>query len=144
MSAFRLANGNIGDEGFEHHGSLTRYAKLRVAHAPGRPGTFPPPPWVSDPDIHHGTSVTHVPWCMTVSVTSGFLWSQWQGKRYRHSRNICNPQFSVSGKRPMQKEFKMERSLEKIHSCNYRNVMATERTPYVAIEFMQNYLGQNK
>ena len=26
------------------HGSLTRYVKLRVAHAPGMPGTFYPPP----------------------------------------------------------------------------------------------------
>ena len=29
--------------------------------APGMPGTFPPPPWVSDPGMHHGTGVTHVP-----------------------------------------------------------------------------------
>ena len=34
------------------HGPLTRYAKLWVVHAPG---TFFPPPWVSDPDMHHGT-----------------------------------------------------------------------------------------
>ena len=26
------------------HGPLTRYVKLRVAHAPGMPGTFSPPP----------------------------------------------------------------------------------------------------
>ena len=37
------------------------------------PGTFSPPPRVSDPDMHHGTCVTHVPWCMTGSLTSGFL-----------------------------------------------------------------------
>ena len=43
------------------HGPLTRYAKLRVAHAPGMPGTFSPPSLVSDPDMHHGTCVTHVP-----------------------------------------------------------------------------------
>ena len=40
------------------------------------PGTFSPPPRVSDPDIHHGTCVTHVPWCMPGSLTSGFLWSR--------------------------------------------------------------------
>ena len=28
------------------------------------PGTFSPPPRVTDPDMHHGTCVTHVPWCM--------------------------------------------------------------------------------
>ena len=37
------------------HGPLTRYVKLRVAHAPGMPGTFSPPPRNSDPDMHHGT-----------------------------------------------------------------------------------------
>ena len=75
------------------HGSLTRYAKLRVAHAPGMPGTFFPPPWVSDPDMRHGTCVTHVPWCMPESLTSGFLWSQWRGNRSRHSRRMRNPKF---------------------------------------------------
>ena len=58
------------------YGSLTRYAKLRVVHAPGMPGTFSPSSWVSDPDMHHGTCVTHVPWCMPGSLTSGFLWSR--------------------------------------------------------------------
>ena len=83
------------------HGPLTRYVKLRVAHAPGMPGTFSPPPRVSDADMHHGTCVAHVPWCMSGSLTSGFLWSRWRGKRSRHSRRMRNPQFCVSGKRPM-------------------------------------------
>ena len=61
------------------HGPLSRYAKLRVVHAPGMPGTFTPPPRVRDPDTHHGTCVTHVPWCMTGSLTSDFLWSRWPG-----------------------------------------------------------------
>ena len=83
------------------NGLLARYMKLRVAHAPGMPGTFSPPPWVSDPDMHHGTCVTHVPWCMPGSLTDGFLWSRWRGKRFRHSRRMRKPQFAVSGKRPM-------------------------------------------
>ena len=83
------------------HGPLSRYVKLRVAHAPGMPGTFYPPPRVSDPDMHHGTCVTHVPWCMPGSLTRGFLWSRWRGKRSRHSRRMRNPQFCASGKRPM-------------------------------------------
>ena len=29
---------------------------------------------VSDPNMHHGTCVTHVPWFMPGSLTSGFLW----------------------------------------------------------------------
>ena len=79
------------------HGPLTRYAQLRVAHAPAMPGTFSPPPLVSDPDMHHGTCLTHVPWCMPGSLTSDFLWNRWRGK---HSRRMRNPQFCVSGKRP--------------------------------------------
>ena len=43
------------------HGPLTRCVKSQVAHAPGMPGTFSPPPRVSYPDMHHGTCVTHVP-----------------------------------------------------------------------------------
>ena len=53
-----------------NHGPLIRYVKLRVAHAPG---IFSPPPRVSDPDMHHGTCGTHVPWCMLISRTSGFF-----------------------------------------------------------------------
>ena len=83
------------------HGPLARYVKLRFAHAPGMPGTFSPPPRVSNPDMHHGTCVTHVPWCMSGSLTRGFLWSRWRGKRSRHYRRMCNLQFYVSGKRPI-------------------------------------------
>ena len=35
--------------------------KIGGAHAPGMRGTFSPSPQVSDPDMHHGTCVTHVP-----------------------------------------------------------------------------------
>ena len=84
-----------------HHGPLVRYVKLRVAHAPGMPGTFSPPPRISDPDMHHGTCLTHVPWCMPGSLTSDFLRSLWRRKRSRHSRHMRNLQFYISGKRPM-------------------------------------------
>ena len=55
---------------------LTRYVKLRIAHAPGMPGTFPrhrlqKKALVSDLGMHHGTCVTHVPWCMSGSLTRG-------------------------------------------------------------------------
>ena len=56
---------------------------------------------VFDPDMHHGTCVTHVPWYMPRSITSSFLWSRWRGKRSRHSRLMRKSQFYVSGKRPM-------------------------------------------
>ena len=69
----------------EWYGPLGRHVTLRVAHAPGMPGTFSPPPRVSDPDMHHCTCVTHVTWCMPGTLTSSFLWSRWRGKRSRHS-----------------------------------------------------------
>ena len=47
------------------HGPLIRYVNLRVAHVPGMPGTLSPPPRVTDPDLHHGTWVTQVSWCMS-------------------------------------------------------------------------------
>ena len=58
---------------------------------------------VSDPDMHHGTCVTLVSWCMPGSLLSGFLWSRWRGKCSRHCRRRRNPQFYVSGKRPIGK-----------------------------------------
>ena len=75
------------------HGPLTRCVKLRFAHVPG---TFSPPPRVSNPDMYHGTCVTHVPWCMLGSLTICFLWGRWREKR---SRRMRNPQFYLSGKR---------------------------------------------
>ena len=74
---------------------------MRVAHAPRMPGVFSPPLRVSDPYMHHGTCVTYVPWCMSGLLTSDFLWSRWRRKRSRYSRRMRNPQFCVSGKRPM-------------------------------------------
>ena len=55
------------------HGPLARYVKLRVAHAPGMPGTFSPPLPVSDPDMHHGTCITHMPRCMPGSLNVVFF-----------------------------------------------------------------------
>ena len=55
-------------------GPLSRYAKLRVANAPGIPGTFSRlwlKPLVSDRRRHHGTRVTHVPWYLSGSLTRG-------------------------------------------------------------------------
>ena len=56
--------------------------EIAGAHAPGMPGTFSPSPQVSNPDMHHGTCVTHVPWCMPGSLTSGFIWNRRRGKTF--------------------------------------------------------------
>ena len=80
------------------NGLLVRYVNVQVARAPEMPGTFSLSPRVSDTDMHRGTCVTQVPWCMSELLTSDFLWSWWRRKRSRHSRRMRNPQFYVSGK----------------------------------------------
>ena len=65
------------------HGLLDRYVKFRVGHAPGMPGTFSPPPRVNDPDIHHGTCVTHVSCCMPVSFAVGV------GENFPGTLGVC-------------------------------------------------------
>ena len=99
------------------NGPLARYVKLRVAHAPGMPGTFSPPPQVSDPGMHHGTCVMHVPWCMPGSLTSGFLWSRWRVKRSRHSQRMRNSQDYVSGKRPIAYANELVKGLVVFSGC---------------------------
>ena len=87
----------------DYNGQWASYQirKIVCAHAPGMPETFSPQPRVSVPDMHHGTCVTHVPWCMPRSLTRGFLWGRRRGKRSRYSRRMGNLQFYVSGKRPV-------------------------------------------
>ena len=74
------------------------------AHAPGMRGTFSPLSRFSDPamhHVHHDTCVTHVPWCIPGSLTSGVLWTLWRGKRSRHSRHMRYLQLDLSCKRPI-------------------------------------------
>ena len=66
-----INSGGLKGRSINSHGLLATYSKLRVVHAPGMPGTFSTPPRVSDPDMHHGTFVTHVSWSMPGSLTSG-------------------------------------------------------------------------
>ena len=102
MAARGLAYHILGCTPCRVNGPLTSYVKLRVAHASEMPGTFFQPSRVSDPDMHHDASVTHVSWCMPGSLTSGFLWIRWREKRCRNPRRMRDSQFYVSGKRPMQ------------------------------------------
>ena len=85
------------------HGSWASYQIRKCAGCAraGNAGNIFQPPRVNYPDMHHGTCVTHVPWCMPGSLTSGFLWNRWRGKRSWHSRRMRNMQFYVSGKRPI-------------------------------------------
>ena len=64
------------------HGPLTRYAKFAGCACARNAGNiyiyiyiphhrFQSKPLASDPDMHHGTCVTHVPWCMSGELTRG-------------------------------------------------------------------------
>ena len=59
---------------------------------------------VSDPGIHHGRYVAHVPWCTSGSLVMhvGIANPRWREKRSQHSWRMRNPQFDVSDKSPMR------------------------------------------
>ena len=66
------------------HGPLTRYVNVRVAHAPGMPGTFFPrhrlqrKPLVCDPSRHASRHVRHARAVMHVGIAN----LQWAGKTF--------------------------------------------------------------
>ena len=80
------------------NGPLTRYAKLRVAHAPGMPATVP-----RHRELPIPTCITVCAW-RTCRDACAFLWNRWWRKRSRHSRQMRHPQFCISGKRPMGRQ----------------------------------------
>ena len=53
-------------------------------------------PLISNPHMHHGTCITHVPWCMLGSLTA------LAGKTFLAFQRVHDPEFYVSGKRPMK------------------------------------------
>ena len=86
---------------------ITKWASCQIPKnsgcaCAGNTRTFPQPPRFSDPDMHHCTCLKHVPWCMSGSLTSDFLWRRWWWKRSRYSRWMRNPNIDVSGKKAMQ------------------------------------------
>ena len=75
---------------WQHHPwTSCQIRKLAGAHAPGMLRTFSPPPRVSNPDMHQGTCVTHVPWCMPGSLTHGFLWISAAGENVPGIPGAC-------------------------------------------------------
>ena len=98
-----------------HHGPLARYLILRVAHAPGMPGTFSPPPTSrviasyrsrrASRHVRDARAVMHV----------GIDNPRWRGKCPRHSWRMRNPQFCVSGKMLIGYGAKLKQDIE--NSC---------------------------
>ena len=84
---------------FISNGPHTRYVKLRVAHAPGMPGTFFPPPILKETASYRSQPASrHVRDARAVMYV-GIANLRCRGKRSRHSQRMHNPQFYVSGKR---------------------------------------------
>ena len=83
------------------YGPLIRYVQLRVTHAPGMPGAVSPPPAseeiASELPRHVSRHVRHARAVMHVGIVN----ARWWGKHSRHSRRMRNPQFYISGKKPM-------------------------------------------
>ena len=85
------------------HGSLTRYTKLRFAHAPGMPGTISPPPTSKETASQRSRHAPrHVRDARAV-MHFGIANPRWRGKHSRHSRRMRNSQFCVPGKRPIDR-----------------------------------------
>ena len=86
-------------------GLLPYMVKLRVAHAPGMPGTFSPQPTskeiASYRSRHASRHVRDARAVMHVGINN----QRWWGKRSRHSRRMRNPQFCVSGKRQISHQY---------------------------------------
>ena len=67
----------IKSAGIRGQGASYQIRKIAGCACAGNAGNFYPrhrlqrKPLVSDPGMHHGTCVTHVPWCMSGSLTRG-------------------------------------------------------------------------
>ena len=114
--------------------------------------------------MHHGTCVTHRPWCTPGLLTCGFFRSRWRGQHSRHSRRMRNPKFYVSGKKPTPKvmsghdvvgiNFKLRRSVIKKNElscgCKFAQCMSIDRSVikqswchnYVVLTYNWHYTGE--
>ena len=64
--------------------------------------------------MHHGTCVTHVPWCMSGSLTRG------NGENVPGIRAHAHPQYYVSGKMPMSRRcFQQLQVIWLVHTWTY-------------------------
>ena len=94
---------------------LTKYVKLRLYMRRECRERFPRhrlqrKPLVGDPDMHHGTCVTHVPWCMSGLLTRG------GGENDSGISGACtDPRFDVSGKRSVTPKSDIPHKLNILH-----------------------------
>ena len=119
------------------HGPLARYVKLRVAHAPGMSRTFFTLPTsketASKRSRHASRHVRDARAVMHVGIAN----PRWRGKRSRHSRRMHNPQFYVSGKRPMTQRYALYVFL---HSYAYSQPTPCLQVPWQSKEPVNKHL----
>ena len=90
---------------FVSNGPLTSYANLRVAHAPGMPGTFSPPA------NFKRNRYSAIPACITARASRTCRDACRDrlpvvaGKTFPTFPAHAHPQFNVSGKRPMYRTY---------------------------------------
>ena len=75
---------------------------MRVAHAPGMPGTFSPPTPSKETAGERSRHASRHVCDRTCRDACRDRWPEVAGKRSLHSRRMRNPQFYVSGKRPVE------------------------------------------
>ena len=94
-------------------------------------------PLVSDPDMHHGTCVTHVPWCMSGSLTCG------GGKNVPGIPSACAPAIS----RIWQEAHEWKKTKNygtysgSIAIMGYAYVTDSTRKSYIRITYLAKWLN---
>ena len=119
---------------------VTAWASCQIRNTDGSAcaGNAFLPPRFSDPGMHHDTCVTHVRRCMPGSLISGFLWSRCREKHSRLSLRLRNPQFYMSGKKPIAYEKKNNKRMTR----NWRRTMMVPNTPHwQMLSFIQTNLN---
>ena len=82
-------------------------------------------------NMHHGTRVTHMPWCMPGSLTSGFLWSLWREKCSRHFRRMCTHNFTYLVRAPWNRQQGVKTHYEgPWRQCRMRHCMRIMLQPW--------------
>ena len=89
----------------------------KIAGCAGMPGTFLPPPITTETACsrsrHAKRHVRHARAMMHVGIAN----PRWRGKRSRHSQRMPNPQFYVTGERPIEASLYVEFLLEIVEVC---------------------------
>ena len=85
---------------FTSNGPLARYVTLRVAHAPGMPGTFPPPPISKETASKRSRHATRYVRSACAVMHVEIVDPRWRGKRSRHPGACATRNFTYLSRGP--------------------------------------------